>query len=467
MKMARVDAPPSLRDYVADTSGARYFWQRGASVCFTDLDRGTSLGGRLADLAGRSVLVATATQLAAALALIELDGRARRITILPPDAEVAHLPALIEAAEIDAVVVEQGSPERATFDLPVRAVCAPSIKTAELVPSARLRTEWVMLTSGTTGVPKMVMHTLAGLTAPMRAGSPADGAAVWGTFYDIRRYGGLQIFLRAVLGGASLVLSSAGEPVADHLGRLARHGVTHLSGTPSHWRRALMSQAIRTIAPRYVRLSGEIADQAILDGLRAVFPHASVGHAYASTEAGVAFDVNDGLAGFPAAFVGTNRDGVEMKVVEDSLRIRSPRTASRYVGTEGLALADDAGFVDTGDMVELRGDRYHFVGRKGGIINIGGLKVHPEEIEAVINRHPQVRMALVRSRQSPIVGSLVVADVVLKSEEASTPARQIEVRDDILKFCREALPRHKVPAAISFVPSLAVAPTGKLARRRA
>ena len=62
--------------------------------------------------------------------------------------------------------------------------------------------------------------------------------------------------------------------------------------------------AIRNISPRYVRLSGEIADQAILDGLRAVFPQAGIGHAYASTEAGVAFDVNDGLAGFPAAYVG-------------------------------------------------------------------------------------------------------------------------------------------------------------------
>ena len=64
-------------------------------------------------------------------------------------------------------------------------------------------------------------------------------------------------------------------------------------------------------------------------------------------------------------------------------------------------------------MVELRGDRYYFVGRRGGIINIGGLKVHPEEIEAVINRHRAVRMSRAKSRRSPITGSIVVADVVL------------------------------------------------------
>src|SRR5271170_7899618 len=171
--MARAEAP-SLRDYVA-SAPARFFWQHDASVCFTDLVHGTSLGGGLKDLAGRSVLLATASQLTAALALIELDGCARRITILPPDAEPGHLGALIETAEIDAVVVEGDAEPRAALELPVRVGCAPSIVPANAASPARLRTEWVLLTSGTTGVPKMVMHSLAGLTAAIRSQSPADG----------------------------------------------------------------------------------------------------------------------------------------------------------------------------------------------------------------------------------------------------------------------------------------------------
>jgi acyl-CoA synthetase (AMP-forming)/AMP-acid ligase II len=461
--MAGVEAP-SLRDSLANAPAPRFFWDRSASARYTDLGRGTSLGRRLAELAGRSVLLATVGQLTTALALIELDAVVSRVVILPPDAEAGHLRAVIAAAGIDAVV-DDGAPPDAVSDLPLRITCAPSILPASKSRHACVRTEWVLMTSGTTGVPKMVMHDLAGLTAAMRARSPADGAAVWGTFYDIRRYGGLQIFLRAVGGGASLVLSSAGEPIADHLARLAECGVTHLSGTPSQWRRALMSPAIQIIAPRYVRLSGEIADQPILDGLRAAFPRAAIGHAYASTEAGVGFDVNDSLAGFPTAYVGAIRSGVEIKVLDGSLRLRSRGAASGYVGG-GPALADDGGFVDTGDMVEQRGDRYYFTGRKGGIINIGGLKVHPEEIEAVINRHPQVRMSLVRPKRNPITGSIVVADVVLKSQPQGAEARQIELKDDILKFCRAALPRHKVPAAISFVPTLKVAATGKLLRRQ-
>jgi acyl-coenzyme A synthetase/AMP-(fatty) acid ligase len=462
MKMVRSNAP-SLKDRIADAAPERFFWDRAAGLCVNQLACGSGLGGRLAELKGRSVVVATSSQLTTALALIELDGVARRLTILPPD--TGHLDAVIACAEADAVVIDAGTADHAALDLPLRVVCAPAIVPAEQLSLPHVPTEWVLLTSGTSGVPKLAVHSLSSLIAPIGGAGPRlDGAVVWGTFYDIRRYGGLQIFLRAIVGGASLVLSCAGEPIADHLVRLGRCGVTHLSGTPSHWRRALMSPEIGKMSPRYVRLSGEIADQAILDSLHAMFPEAAIGHAYASTEAGVAFEVGDGRAGFPAGFLEHDRDGVELKLVDGALRIRSPCTAHRYLGTQHAGLRDHDGFVDTGDMVERRGDRYVFSGRRGGIINVGGLKIHPEEIEAVINRHPQVRMSLVRPKQNPVTGSIVIADVVLKSEDARSGG-ELQIKNDILALCREALPRHKVPAAISIVPALDVAATGKLARR--
>jgi acyl-coenzyme A synthetase/AMP-(fatty) acid ligase len=280
---------------------------------------------------------------------------------------------------------------------------------------------------------------------------------VWGTFYDIRRYGGLQILLRALLGHAALILSDADEDVADFLARLGRHGVTHLTGTPSHWRRALMSPANTAIAPAYVRLSGEIADQAVLDSLKARFPQAAIGHAYASTEAGVGFEVTDGLEGFPASYIG--RPGaVEMKVQDGRLHLRSPRTASNYVGG-GPALRND-GWVDSGDMVQQRGARFYFIGRTGGIINVGGLKINPEEVEAVINRQPGVRASRVSGRKSPITGAIVVADVVL----ADAANGNATFRETILAACREALPAFKVPAMLRVVPSLPLTAGGKLSR---
>jgi len=214
-----------------------------------------------------------------------------------------------------------------------------------------------------------------------------------------------------------------------------------------------------------VRLSGEIADQGILDALRAAFPHAVVAHAFASTEAGVGFEIRDGRAGFPAALVGKTERGVELDVSRGTLRIRSPGSARAYLGAGAPPLKDADGFVDLGDRLELRDGRYYFAGRSGGIINVGGLKVHPEEVEAVINSHPRVRMSLVRSRRNPITGAVVTADVVLAAGTAGTePAADERIRQEILEACRTTLAAHKVPALIRFVPALEMSASGKLIR---
>jgi acyl-CoA synthetase (AMP-forming)/AMP-acid ligase II len=453
----------ALRDYLGPNLKGRAISDARRVVSLTDILEYSCLADRISELSGRSVLMAVSDQLISGLAMTEIDGVARRMLLCPPDLNADHLRSLMDDADIDAVVTDH--PERwSDSHLNLVIPAGPPARAALQVKTERA-TEWLMLTSGTSGVPKIVGHTLEALTGAIVADGPARSAAVWATFYDIRRYGGLQIFLRAIVGGGSMVLSSPHEALADHLARLQARGVTHISGTPSHWRKLLMSASTSQFFPRYLRLSGEIADQAVLDGLSAAFPAASIGHAYASTEAGVGFAVNDGREGFPADLIGVNRDGVEMKVEDGSLRIRSRRTAHAYIGRNAAELTDRDGFVDTGDMVELRGDRYHFVGRRGGIINIGGLKVHPEEIEAVVNRQPEVRMSRAKSRRSPITGGIVVVDVILADD--ADASRSDEIRRAILADCKASLAPHKVPAMIKFVSSLDITAAGKLARHDA
>jgi acyl-coenzyme A synthetase/AMP-(fatty) acid ligase len=431
---------------------------------FKDLLTGTVLGGRCSELSGRAVVLATTDQLIAAAALIELDGVARRVVLCPPDLSLEVLPSILRSAEADAVVsdrvIDWLAPSVGSF-----IFCDGTIALKGSNPSRSYETEWVLLTSGTTGIPKLVVHTLASLAGAID-NKPSDCGVVWSTFYDIRRYGGLQIFLRAMLTGSSLLLSNARLPIADFLAYAGAHGVTHISGTPSHWRRVLMSFSAHLIAPDYIRLSGEIADQKILNHLAQVYPKARIAHAFATTEAGVGFVVNDMTAGFPVSTL-THTPGVEMKVENGSLRIRSARTASRYLDEEHGPLKDRDGFIDTTDMLEVKNDRYHFVGRRDGVINVGGLKVHPEEVEEVINRHPEVRMSLVRAKRNPITGAVMVADVVLRSALSPGDDNDRGIRQGILVLCREKLASHKVPAAIQFVTSLAVTGSGKIARHHA
>src|SRR5438067_11648602 len=303
----------SIRDSLgrAQDGSSRFLWGATAGACLGQLGTGTSLGSRATELAGRSVLVTTQEPLAAALALIELDGVARRLIVCTPDLSSAHLPAVVADAEVDAIVSDRDRGADG-LDVPLRVRCHDIVTPTPAIshqPSAvRRQTEWVLLTSGTTGAPRMLVHSFATLTAPIGSTLGSDDDVVWGTFYDIRRYGGFQIFFRAVLGRGSFVVSGAGEPMGEYLVRLRAHGATHVSGTPSHWRRALMSPEARAIRPRYIRLSGEIADQAILNALRSFYPQARIGHAFASTEAGVGFEVNDNLEGFPASIVDASGD---------------------------------------------------------------------------------------------------------------------------------------------------------------
>ena len=453
----------------AGLTAERSLWAPDAEISINALGAGSSLDGDPGALRGRSVLVRTATQLAAALALLEVDGIARRIVLCPPDLASEHLPYVIDTAQLDALVTDRSAAEADATSIETTIRCTTKIRPGAADRTPSHETEWILFTSGTTGRPKMVVHSLASLAGAITPGSSLAAPLVWATYYDIRRYGGLQILLRALLGGGSLVLSGPDEPVPQFLLRAQSHAVTHITGTPSHWRKALMFPEARCVTPQYARLSGEIADQAIIDHLRSYYSSARVGHAFASTEAGVAFEVNDGLAGFPASYIGRTESGVDLQVDNDTLHIRSPRTARRYLGDAPESLLDADGFVDTGDVLELRGDRYHFVGRRGGIINVGGLKIHPEEVEAVINRHPSVRMSLVKSRKNPITGAIVAAEVVLVSRpEGDDAARKIEaLKAEILEHCRSQLAPHKVPAAIRFVPSLDVTPSGKIVRRDA
>jgi acyl-coenzyme A synthetase/AMP-(fatty) acid ligase len=440
----------------------------GIRFALERLSRETCFVEGLEALRGRVVLLALRDQLSAAIAMLELDGVARRMVLCPPGLSDAHIGAAARDAQADAWLGDSTCAVPDGVEVSVKFAVTPQSLDDARSRRASHATEWILLTSATTGAPKLVQHSLASLTSAF-AGQPAStGKVVWSTFYDVRRYGGLQILLRGLYGGA-MVFSNPDESAVEFMTRAGREGVTHISGTASHWRGALMSGATSLMAPGYIRLSGEIADQAVLDALRAAYPSAVIAHAFATTEAGVAFEVEDALAGFPETLANADETNVEMKIEDATLRIRSPGVATRYLGTQATPLRSDDGFVDTGDKVELRDGRYYFMGRSGGVINVGGSKVHPEEVEAIINTHPWVRMSLVKARRNPITGAVVSADVVLASASEAGMQRPSDasLKQEIVEQCRRALTAYKVPAMITFVDKLEVSAAGKLVRPNA
>jgi acyl-CoA synthetase (AMP-forming)/AMP-acid ligase II len=319
----------------------------------------------------------------------------------------------------------------------------------------------LLATSGTTGEPKLARHTLKSLLGRIREVSSGVPAR-WLLAYHPATFGGLQVLLTVLVTGAELIaVPHTGIPeLAD---AAAAHAPTHISGTPTFWRSflACLGSRVHQLPLRQITLGGEIADQPILDRLRTTFPEARISHIYASTEAGALFSVRDGRAGFPAGWLTTGVEGVQLRIREAVLEVRSPRAMSHYINRETGPLFSDDGWLITGDLVELAGDRVLFHGRQDFLLNIGGAKVRPEEVEAALLGLAEVADASVYGVKNPLTGFLVGADIVLR---ADLPAG--DARTSILTALRAQLESYKVPRILKFVDAIAVSEAGKKDKRR-
>jgi acyl-coenzyme A synthetase/AMP-(fatty) acid ligase len=231
------------------------------------------------------------------------------------------------------------------------------------------------------------------------------------------------------------------------VGWMARQGITHASGTPTFWRAFARAAGDTPLPLEHITLGGELADQPTLDMMRQRFPRAQLRHIYATTETGVAFHVRDGLAGFPADWIGkTLPQGVEL-----GLSARS----TLLVGRTG----QDHAPVDTGDVVEIVSSRAYFKGRADSLINVGGHKVFPEEVETHLLTLPWVTDVRVSAQPSPITGAILTADIVAQASDA--PEQQLRQR---LRAHLQALPRHARPVLLRFRDELKVGASHKKAR---
>ena len=179
-------------------------------------------------------------------------------------------------------------------------------------------------------------------------------------------------------------------------------------------------------------MGGEIVDQAILNRLAGLYPQAKIPHICASSEAGAAVVVSDGKAGFDAALLTRPDPAIAIKVEDGRLYIRSPY-ANR---------AEAEIWVDPGDMIEARGGRIFFCGRAGNqMINVGGQKAFPVDIEAHLMSHPDVVWAKVTARRAPLVGHLPVAEVVLRGPMEPDGAEAMLITHCDGKLADYAVPR--------------------------
>ncbi len=388
--------------------------------------------------------------------LAAYDGRSEALLLLSSELAPDEVQAL--AVDAKATVIVSDRPDIRGAHSP-DSILSESGVAQDTMSLEETETKWIMTTSGTTGRPKMVNHTLARLARTVRPVRPEAPAPVWGLTYEATRFAGLQVVLQAVLGGGTLVAPALSATIGERLACFAAFNVTHLSATPTLWRRILMHPASAALKLSQITLGGEIADQALLNTLRTRFPEAQITHIYASTETGVGFSVRDEREGFPASWLNDAPGGIALKITDDKLWIRLPSATSGYLGSEHLT-RDANGFVDTQDRVSLRADRVIFLGRETGVVNVGGVKVHPETVERALNASSAVAVSRVIARKNPLSGAILVAEVV----PTQVPENPETFKTELIKYCRTCLPPESVPAIVKLTDQLDVNAAGKLSR---
>ncbi|MEU1586590.1 AMP-binding protein [Micromonospora sp. NPDC005710] len=301
-----------------------------------------------------------------------------------------------------------------------------------------------LLTSGSTGRPKRVGHTLDTLTT-VRADQPDR---TWLCPYAPGTYAWWQVVtLSLTQPGQHLVVVEPDE-LDDWPSIAAAHGVDAASGTPTFWRRTLYrdADALARVPLRQITLGGEPVDQAILDQLRALFPAARISWIYASSEVGASIVVHDGQAGFPVDWLDRETPGrPTLSVRDDELVVTSP-----YHGA-GLG-----GPVRTGDRVQVLDGRVLITGRlDSDEINVGGSKVSAGVVRNVLSGHPAVAWARVTGRRAPVLGRMVVAEVVLTASSVDTDEAAL------VRWCADRLPEHAVPRRIRVLTEIPVKETLK------
>ncbi len=387
---------------------------------------------------GKTVAVEFSKNIDMAKWMLMLDGVVKTLLILPIDLPKQTREDFLVSVSCDCVIGDNSE------------LCGEKVGAA----LEECNTEWLVATSGTTNTPKLVRHITNTLTCTTKKGR---SSFTWGLLYGLHRFAGIQVFLQSILSGNKLVVKESSDSLNSTMALFEREKVDSLSGTPTLYRNLFMVEGFNKLSFKNISLGGEIADQKILDALNKSFPKASVRHIYASTEAGVGFSVGDGIEGFPADFFD-NSDGrnFKLKLSEDNtLMIKSNAAARSYVGDQ--AFLDDEGYVDTGDLVEVNNDRYLFQGRLSGVINVGGNKVVPEAVETTILALSFVSKVRVYAKKSPIMGSLVCADVeLIRGKDFN--------RQEIINFCKENLKSYQVPALVKLVDKIEVTSTGKVKR---
>jgi acyl-coenzyme A synthetase/AMP-(fatty) acid ligase len=300
-----------------------------------------------------------------------------------------------------------------------------------------------LFTSGTTGQPKRVIHSIQTLMRQVRIDSRFVNSK-WGFTYSPTHIAGIQLFLQAFSNMNPIV--DLFEKNKDYvLLTLLKTQLTHISGTPTFYR-LLMPCNVELPSVIRVTIGGEKSNYLLVNSLSTVFPNARINNVYASTEAGSLFSSSSNGFNIPEIF-------------KDLIKIEDNEIILHNSIIGGIGFNEE--WFQTGDLIKWINEKeglFEIISRKNEMINVGGNKVNPIEIEDIILKFENVKNVLVYGRPNAVLGQILVADIVLLSTQITFDEKKLK------KYLNDKLQPFKIPRKIYYKENIEVGKTGKIKR---
>jgi acyl-CoA synthetase (AMP-forming)/AMP-acid ligase II len=299
----------------------------------------------------------------------------------------------------------------------------------------------ILFSSGSTGIPKAMIHNLNNLIDSYQ--NKKGKKSVFLIFLMFDHIGGLNTMLNCVAMGITMVFPADRNP--DHVCRLIeKYKVNVLPASPTFLNLILISEShlrYDLSSLKMITYGTEPMPESLLIKLKEVFRNIKFLQTFGTSETGITATSSKSSN---STYLKFNDPNTDYKIVDDELWLRSKTQILGYLNSSMEERFTEDGWFKTGDLVEqTEGGYMKIVGRNKELINVGGEKVLPSEVESVLFQMPDVKDCIVYGEQNPITGQMVVAKILF-----SRDIKLLEAKKSVVSFCSGKLDKYKIPAKV-------------------
>ena len=299
----------------------------------------------------------------------------------------------------------------------------------------------VLFSSGSTGKPKAMIHNFDNLVEHYKEKKEKSLNMILFLMFD--HIGGLNTLLNILSMGATMIIPENRN--ADDVCKLLQdYKIRVLPSSPTFLNLILMTKSHEKYDLKSLRMityGTEPMPESLLNRLKESFPRVKFLQTFGTSETGIA---NTYSKSSSSTFMKIDDPELEYKIVDNELWLKSKTQVIGYLNSSMDSFTED-GWFKTGDLVETAEDGFiKIIGRNKEVINVGGEKVLPIEIESVILEIPEIEDVMVYSEANSIIGQTVVCDVVSNIDNK-------EAKKLVRRFCKDKLDSYKIPSKVNVV----------------